>query len=145
MSQALQVHGRCHCGNHAFDLLWPGDGAEIMARTCGCDFCTRHGATWTSHPDARLRVVAADRDRVNVYRFGTRSADFHICRNCGNVVVVSCEIEGHVYAVVNVNTFDDELRSRVRSAPADFEGEELGGRLARRQRSWIASVEYDSR
>ena len=138
----MNIHGRCHCGNLTFELLWPVDGAEIRARACGCDFCTRHGATWTSHPDARLHVVAAGHEHVNVYRFGTRSADFHVCTMCGNTVFVSCEIEGRVYAVVNVNTFDDEARTRVRAAPVEFEGEDLDGRLARRQRTWIPNVDY---
>ena len=137
----MNVTGRCHCGNLTFDLRWHAEDAEIPARTCGCGFCTRHGATWTSHPAARLRVLAGNRARVNVYRFGTRTADFHVCTICGNAAFVSCEIGGRLYAVVNVNLFDEEARLRVRAAPAEFEGEQTDDRLARRQRSWIPDVE----
>ena len=70
------------------------------------------------------------------YRFGTKTADFHVCLTCGVIPVATCVIEGTRYAVVNVNTFDDVDRSQLVEAPRDFEGETTENRLARRQRSW---------
>jgi len=43
---------------------------------------------------------------------------------------------------VNVNAFDDIDPSMVRKAPITFEGEEMGSRLARRKRNWIAEVSF---
>ena len=141
----MLIRGRCHCGNVAFDLDWGSEAADIPARACGCSFCVKHGGVWTSNPHASLAVSVTEPALLSRYAFGTRTATFHVCARCGAVPLVTSDIDGRLYSVVNVNTFDDEIRSRVGSAPADFEGEELGGRLARRQRSWIASVEYDSR
>jgi hypothetical protein len=136
------IEGRCHCGNIAFTFDWGGDPAAIPARVCGCDFCTKHGGVWTSHPRSRLEVRERDPAAVSRYLFGTRTADFHVCRVCGAVPLVTCELEGVTYAVVNVNTFENVDRSAIRKTPADFEGEAQEARLERRKRNWIGDVRF---
>jgi hypothetical protein len=138
----MPIRGRCHCGNIAFDLEWGGDAARIPARACGCGFCTRHGGVWTSHPASRLSVKVADSARVSRYEFGTRTATFHVCARCGVPPLVTSTIEGRTYAVVNVNCFEDVDAARLDRAPADFEGETVESRLARRKRGWIADVTF---
>ena len=76
------------------------------------------------------------------YAFGTRTAEFHICARCGIVPVVTSRIDGRLYAVVSVNAFEGVEPSLIRRASADFEGEAKESRLARRQRNWIADVEF---
>jgi hypothetical protein len=131
-----RIHGSCHCGNIRIAFDWPESGPTIPVRACGCDLCTKHRAVWTSHPDGRFSLRTADDSRVTRYRFGTKTADFHVCLTCGVMPVATCVIEGTRYAVVNVNTFDDVDRSQLVEAPRDFEGETTENRLARRQRSW---------
>jgi len=138
--EARTIEGRCHCGNICFVLRWPDASPRIPARACGCTFCTKHGGVWTSRPDAELDARIADASAVSRYRFGTASADFLVCSRCGVVPLVTSEIEGRLYAVVNVNTFENVDRGSIDRASAHFEGEEAGPRLARRQRNWIASV-----
>jgi hypothetical protein len=136
----MQIKGRCHCGNIAFELEWPGEGARIPARACGCSFCVKHGGVWTSHPRGRLEVLVADAALVSRYEFGTRTATFHICARCGVPPFVTSEIDGRVYAVVNVNTFENVPAASLDRAGADFEGEGVGERLERRKRNWIGQV-----
>jgi hypothetical protein len=131
-----QIHGSCHCGNIRFTLAWPAHVMPIAVRACGCSHCLKHRAVWTSHPDARFALQIADATRATCYRFGTKTADFHVCATCGVVPIVTCEIDGARYAVVNVNTFDDCDRSQLVESSTDFEGEALGHRLARRRRNW---------
>jgi hypothetical protein len=138
----MLISGGCHCGNTAFELDWPLDPESIQARTCTCSFCRGHGATWTAHPRAKLAIAIRDPSRVNVYRFGSGTADFHVCMNCGVVPFVSCVLDETRYAVVNVNVFEDAARALVRAAPVSFEAEELTGRLERRKRTWIRNVAY---
>ena len=77
---------------------------------------------------------------LNKYRFGSETADFYVCSKCGVVPAVSSTIGGSLYAVVNVNTFEDiDGLERVESR-SDFSGEELEGRLDRRCRTWIPNV-----
>jgi hypothetical protein len=137
----MLIKGRCHCGNISFELAWEPAPAEIPARACDCSFCTRHGGVWTSYPCGSLVVSIADPALVSVYCFGTRTADFQICSRCGVVPVVTSLIEGHLYAVVNVNAFENVEPSLLRRAPATFQAEVEADRLARRRRNWISTVE----
>jgi hypothetical protein len=136
------IRGKCHCGNIAFELEWAGDPPAIPARACGCSFCVKHGGVWTSNPGSRLAVAVRDATIVSKYVFGTRTATFHVCSRCGAVPLVTSEIADQLYAVVNVNVFENVDPSWLRRAPANFEGEDLESRLARRQRNWIADVRF---
>ena len=133
---ARQFHGTCHCGNIRVTLDWPDAGPTIPARACGCALCTKHGAAWTSHPRGRFRLHIADDAKVQRYRFGTQSSDFHVCAACGVIPIVTCTIDGTRYAVFNVNTFDGVERSQFVVTPTNFEGEAMEARLARRRRIW---------
>ncbi|HKU87943.1 MAG TPA: hypothetical protein VJV77_16525 [Casimicrobiaceae bacterium] len=139
----MLIKGRCHCGNVEFDLGWVGEAGEIPARACGCSFCTKHGGVWTSNPKATLAVSIVDPAFVSRYAFGTRTATFHVCARCGAVPLVTSEIAGRLYAVVNVNTLENVDRARLRHAAADFEGEDVESRLARRRRNWIPDVRFN--
>ena len=136
----MNISGKCHCGNIAFDLEWEGDPPEIPARACGCTFCQKHGGVWTSNPKSRLAVRVADASQVSKYEFGTRTATFHVCARCGAVPLVTSEIDDRLYAVINVNVLEGIDPSWLRRSPADFEGETRESRLARRKRNWIADV-----
>lgn len=139
----MPIHGSCHCGNLTFELRWPGEGASIPARACTCTFCVKHGAVWTAHAEASLRVRIADPDLTSSYAFGTGTAVFHVCSRCGAVPVASSDIDGKCYAVVNVNCFDDVDRSLLTTEAVSFDGEQEVARLARRAARWIADVTID--
>jgi hypothetical protein len=137
----MDLHGSCHCGNLRYVLDWPGEPSAIPGRACGCGFCTRHGAVWTSHPGARLAIETGDPAAVSRYAFETRTAEFLACTRCGIVPVCTSRIDGRDYAVVNVNTFDDPSIP-VETVPASFDGEAAGARLERRSQRWIATVRF---
>jgi hypothetical protein len=136
----MLINGKCHCGNIAFELEWEGEPAELPARACGCSFCLKHGGVWTSNANSRLAVIIRDTSLVSKYAFGSRTATFHVCSRCGAVPLVTSEIENHLYAVVNVNVFENLDQSRLHRIAANFEGEDVESRLARRRRNWIADV-----
>jgi len=139
----MRILGSCHCGNIAFTLDWLPEPSEIPARACTCSFCTRHGAVWTACPAGALRIRQRNRDQVSTYEFGTRTAQFHVCASCGVVPVATSLIDGSLYAVVNVNTFENLAPDMLRRAPVTFDNEAEPDRLARRQRNWIAEVAFD--
>lgn len=136
----MLIHGQCHCGNIALELEWAGDPPEIPARACGCSFCVAHGGVWTSNPNTGLSVVVRDASLLSKYAFGTRTATFYVCSRCGVVPLVTSEIVDHLYAVVNVNVLENIDASWLRRATANFEGEDIQFRLARRKLHWIADV-----
>lgn len=138
----MLITGSCHCGNLTYTLDWAPDPTEIPARACTCTFCRKHGGVWTSCPAGRLRISVKEPEQVSRYAFGTETADFHVCRQCGVVPLVSSNIDGRDYAVVNVNTFDNVDPALLRHASANLDGESVDDRLARRQRNWIGSVTF---
>jgi hypothetical protein len=138
----MLIRGDCHCGNIAFSLNWEPDPAEIPARACGCSFCTRHGGVWTSCPGGALTITVRDSAQVSEYAFGTGTARFHVCSVCGIVPVVTSLIDGNLYAVVNVNTFDGAATALLRRSAASFDDEDEAARLVRRKRNWIGNVAF---
>jgi hypothetical protein len=138
----MQIFGRCHCGNISYTLDWQPEPTTIPARACTCTFCTRHGGVWTSCPSGSLHIAVNDPAQVSRYAFGTETAEFHICARCGVVPLVTSRIDGHTYAVVNVNTFENVSPSLLQRSSAALDDESTGDRLARRKRNWIADVAY---
>jgi len=138
----MLISGTCHCGNISFELNWQPEPKEIPARACSCSFCVKHGGVWTSCPTGSLIVHVKNPQHVSTYAFGTKTAEFHVCSNCGIVPVVTSTIDGHVYAVVSVNAFENVDASLLQRAAVSFDGEGQGNRLARRQRNWIGRVEF---
>jgi hypothetical protein len=138
----VKIFGRCHCGNISFTLALDAAPTEIPARACTCTFCVKHGGVWASFPDGLLRIVLARPDRVSNYSFGTKTAEFHVCADCGAVPVVTSSIEERVYAVVNVNTFEGVDPALLKPGSATFDGESETDRLARRVSRWIRNVEF---
>ena len=140
----MLITGSCHCRNLSFILDWKPAPTEIPARACGCSFCVKHGGVWTSCRTGCLRITVMRPERVTPYEFGTRTAQFHVCMDCGIVPVVTSQIAGRVYAVVSVNAFDNVDAAMLRRSPASFDGENEGDRLKRRQRHWIGDVVFVS-
>ncbi len=140
----MRIRGKCHCGNIAFTLDWPGEPAGIPVRACDCTFCVKHGGVWTSNPLATLRATVADDALVSKYAFGTRTATFHVCSRCGAVPFASCEIDDQLHAVVNANTFEDVEASFLCRSQVNLEGEDVASRMARRKRNWIADLRVNA-
>ena len=135
-----RIEGACHCGNIRFTYQLPEPQGAIPVRACGCTFCRKHGGVYASHPGGRMDARIADNSRVERYRFGTESADFHICRSCGVVPFVTSLIAGARDAVVNVNSFEAVDGAEFEQSASDFDGETVEARLARRRRGWIPEV-----
>jgi hypothetical protein len=140
----MHIEGKCHCGNISYRLHWPGDGTAMPVRACGCTFCTKHGGVWTSHRDSELVATILDESLISKYRFGTGTAEFYVCGRCGAVPFVTSVIEDHLYAVVNINTFEGVDPASFVRATTNFDAEDTGSRLARRKRNWIQSVQISS-
>jgi len=140
MTDNQMLRGACHCGNISFEYACPVVVTDLPARACGCDFCSKHGARYTSHPRATLVAQVSDASRVLHYRFGTETAEFFICAKCGILVFATSEIDGRLYAVVNVNAFDGLDHKAFAVVHTSFDGETTDARLERRRRTWASRV-----
>ena len=141
MSRRHVYPGACHC--HALELRLESDQTPrvLGLRADNCSFCIKHQAAFTSDPGGDLFIVARDAKLVARYRFGTKTADFILCRDCG--VFVAAAMTEPSIAVINANVleardafFQNELRV------ASFDGESTEQRLARRRARWTPLVEF---
>ncbi|HEY3821891.1 MAG TPA: hypothetical protein VGL81_32215 [Polyangiaceae bacterium] len=131
--------GSCHCGAVCLRLESDKTPSELGLRTDTCSFCTKHEARYTSDPGGALHFAFRDAGAVTRYRFGTRTADFLFCKACG--IFVAATMPEAALAVVNVHVLD--ARAEFLSLPlhtADFDGESVEQRLARRQARWTPLV-----
>ena len=137
---AKTLEGACHCGAIGV-ALEVEDETALSPRHCGCDFCRKHGSLYVSASDAHLTVTLAEPERVSRYAFGHETATFLVCGRCGVVATAVSEIDGRLYAVFNANLLSPPLAVDRAAVPvADYEAEDVPGRLARRKRRWIANV-----
>ena len=99
--------GGCHCENIKVRLRLAKPPEQMPLRSCSCSFCRSHGTRTISDRDGLVEIAATDWSLVERYRFGSRTADYVLCRRCGVYVGAVCETSSGLRAVVNVNCLDD--------------------------------------
>jgi len=135
MTRLYTYPGACHCRNVEVRLESDKTPLELGVRTDTCSFCTKHQALYTSDPGGQLQVAVRDAHLVERYRFGTKTADFLLCKVCG--VLAAVHVPEPPLAVVNVNVLEE--RAAFLANPiqvADFDNESLQQRISRRRQRW---------
>lgn len=122
--------GRCHCG--AIRFLFE-TGKALAPRACQCGFCRRHGARTVADPEGSA-VLTLGPETIR-YRFGSKTTDFLICGRCGVYVGAATELDGALYATLNLNAFE-EPRLDLAGAPVCYDGEDVGDKADRRRANW---------
>ena len=131
--------GHCHCGAIQASLEPAGDLLSMPYRACQCGFCRRHGARTTSHPDAWVHLVAAP-GSVRRYRFGRRSVDAVLCRECGVYVGSVLASGDRLFSTINVAGLNlPGFEGRVAEHKV-YDDETDEQRLARRLARWSPST-----
>jgi hypothetical protein len=141
MSRRYTYPGACHCRNIELRLESDKTPIELGLRTDTCSFCNKHHALYTSDPGGEMHLMVREANLVERYRFGTKTADFLLCKACG--VYVGPTMPESALAVVNVNVLD--ARAAFLANPlqlADFDGESLEQRLARRRARWTPVLSF---
>jgi hypothetical protein len=141
MPRRFTYSGSCHCHNVEIRLESDKTPAELPLRTDTCSFCNKHHAIYTSDPEGEVHLTVRDANVVERYRFGTKTADFLICRSCG--VFVAAIMPESSLAVVNVNALEARaafLENELKVA--DLDAESLEARLTRRRARWTPLRAY---
>ncbi|HET7879607.1 MAG TPA: hypothetical protein VFL55_01900 [Acetobacteraceae bacterium] len=133
--------GGCHCGNISVRLHLSHAAGEMPVRSCSCSFCRSHGTRTVSDRDGHVEIAASDGSLVERYRFGSRTADYLLCRRCGVYVGALCDTASGLRAVVNVNCLDDRAAFTQPPAAPDYDGETTESRLERRAANWMPAVQ----
>jgi len=128
-------NGTCHCGAITIALISDKAISELPVRACECGYCRPQRLRYTSDPAGSVTISGSD---LACYRFGTKTADFMRCARCGVLIGAKCDLDGASRMVISAALFDG-LSDRD-SAAADFDGEQVEGRLARRSRTWTPAT-----
>jgi hypothetical protein len=132
--------GGCHCENIKVRLRLSKPPDQMPLRSCSCSFCRSHGTRTVSDRDGSVEVTASDWSLVERYQFGSRTADYLLCRRCGVYVGAVCETGSGLRAVVNVNCLDDRADFTQPPAAPDYDGEATEARLERRTMNWMPAA-----
>ena len=95
----MSIRGGCKCNN--IEILWHSVDQSLVPRECQCDYCLSKGVSYVSKSGTRVEITIHKENMHNVHQQGTMSAEFHECKNCGELVFVSAEIEGELYCSLN--------------------------------------------
>lgn len=132
----MRLHGHCHCGALEFNFETSFPAEDLPVRACACRFCRLHGAVTATDAAGTVDITVRKPD-LSFYRFGLKTADYWLCRQCGVYLCAVVEIEGQSYATLNIATvegIDDTLLSAPQ--PVSYEDETFEERLARRKSRW---------
>jgi hypothetical protein len=132
--------GGCHCGNIGVTLRLSRPPEQMALRSCSCAFCRAHGTRTLSDRDGLVEITAGDWSLVERYRFGSRTAEYLLCRRCGVYLGAVCETDTGLRAVVNVNCLDDRADFTQAPAVPDYDGESNDARLDRRAMNWMPAL-----
>jgi hypothetical protein len=138
---SLVFEGGCHCGAIAFEYRPTQPPAGWAVRACQCRFCRAHGARTTSDPEGAIAFRVDDESQLRKYRFGSRTADFYVCRSCGVYVAAVLTTPRGRFATVNINTLRDVV-AMPDAAPVSYDAESAEAKQARREQRWTPVVDH---
>ena len=138
------LRGHCHCGNLELTMDTGQQVEALPLRECQCSFCRSHRVRATTDPTGSVRITVHAPEDLSRYRFGLRTADFLVCKRCGNyLAAVLSTPEGRRYATVNVNLLEAAQRFTQPTAAVSYESETEAQRRARRMANWTPVASFD--
>lgn len=132
----IEYLARCHCGALTARYRTAIEPSAWSLRACQCSFCRSHGALTTSDPAGVLEFRSSDPEQVQRYRFGGRTADFLICRQCGVYIGVQMASDQGRFGVLNVLSLRPPVTSLLLPAPMAYGAETAEVRTLRREARW---------
>lgn len=135
----MSYQGHCHCGALRVSFETRRPAADVQVRACQCSFCRRKDAKTISDPEGHLHVTAAP-GAIRRYRFGKNTADFLLCRECGEYVAAVMREGEHWFGVVNVRGAWMEPFAEREADPVVFDDEAASDRVARRATKWTPTT-----
>ena len=135
----MSLRGACRCNNIC--LTWKNIDFSLVPRQCGCNYCSVRSAAYVSKSGSAVSVSIRNRALYRVSNHGSGQAGFHECAHCGDVVLVSAEIDDELYCAINVNCLQDRHRF---PAPVqiNFSNQSPELKLARWRDNWCYPLRW---
>lgn len=128
--------GRCHCGAIGFRYGTAIVPENWSIRACQCSFCRAHDALSTSDPHGSLQFTASRPELLNRYRFGLRTADFLLCRECGVYIGALISTAGGQFGIINTHALIAPPDRLAATEAISYDAEDTDGRVSRRETRW---------
>jgi hypothetical protein len=132
--------GRCHCGAIGFRFATAKPPSRWIVRACQCSFCKGHGAACTSDPAGSVSFVHSRESELQRYRFGLRTADFLLCRNCGVYIGAVIKNGADAFATLNIRAISEVHLDVPPPESVDYGQESVRERRRRRAQNWTPVV-----
>ena len=129
-------HSSCHCGNLQAELETRLRAEELTLRSCQCSFCTRHRARTVTDREGRVRIRVTAPDLLSRYQWNLRSAEFLVCKRCGNYLGCAMRAGSGWVASLNANLFAEAAQLTQPSLEVHYDAETLEQRRLRREQNW---------
>jgi len=133
--------GSCHCGAIGFTFRTAIELPDWSIRACQCSFCRAHDAQSTSDPAGQISFIASRLESLQKYRFGLRTADFLLCRECGVYIGAVIASAGNAFGIVNVRALKETPDDLANIATISYDAEDVDGRVSRREERWTPVIE----
>lgn len=137
----MEYSGSCHCGAIVFSYETAISPRDWSVRACQCSFCRSHNARSTSDPAGKLHFASRQKEWLQRYRFGLKTADFLICRNCGVYIGAIIETGDGMWGIINTHALNDEPAGQAIVNPIHYDKENTSGRISRREERWTPATD----
>jgi hypothetical protein len=136
----VEFSAQCHCGLLTARYSTDKPPVEWPIRACQCSFCRAHGALSTSDPMGCLQFFCSRPELLQRYRFGTGTAEFLLCRQCGVYLGAQMSSDGARFGILNTLTLNPVPAGLRSPEPMNYAGETAESRRARRVVRWTPLV-----
>jgi len=132
----------CECNNinYFFTTLVAPDFWPV--RKCNCSFCSKHvNHIHCSDPKGSVIFLFSDLQNVSLYRHGTKTADFVICKTCNSYMAAVMITNKGRFSVINLEHLIYGIKFNKINI-LSWVDEDLESRLARRHTTWTPVKDY---
>jgi hypothetical protein len=133
----LSITGGCRCNN--LRVTWHTKDYSGVPRACVCDYCRARGAAYVSKSGTAVEVRIHNKRRHAIVTHGSHSAEFHECGACGDLVVVTAQIDGETYGALNARCLDNK-HGFAAAVAIDYSGHTTEQKRLRWRQNWCSPV-----
>ena len=136
----MSMRGHCRCNN--IEVLWRTVDFSVVPRACQCSYCRAKGAAYVSKSGTSVNVRIHHQGLHRIIQHGSNNAEFHECGRCGDVVLVSVEIDGEIYGALNAHC----MTNRFEFSPGqivDYAGQSVEQKRLRWRQNWCYPVRIE--
>ena len=136
----FNINGGCYCGNISYSAELENSPSSYKPRSCDCDFCTTHEASYISDSTGKLKLEIKGEKEISRFKQGSGIAEFLICKNCGVVVGAYYEEGEILYGAINSKSVREkiELGKNISVSPKNLNDSE---KVKRWKEIWFSNVE----